>query len=60
MDNKCKACGRMYEIQEKPVAWIRPSSYLCPYCRDKGGKIGTALGLALLTLFEINTFNKKK
>lgn len=38
MEVKCKACGRIYEIEEKELAGIRPSSYLCPSCRDKGGK----------------------
>lgn len=48
MEAKCKICGRIYEIEEKKLRAIRPSSYLCPLCRDKGGKVGTGLGATLL------------
>ena len=48
MELKCRKCGRYYEVEEKTMAKIRPSSYLCPDCRDKGEKIGVGIGAGLL------------
>lgn len=50
MEVRCKTCGRIYRIDEKKLRQIRPSSYLCPACRDTGGKAGLSIGAALLVV----------
>lgn len=46
----CRECGRAREVPEKRFMKIRPSTYLCPKCMDKDGKIGAGvLGVLAVT-----------
>ena len=50
---QCKQCKRLFDIEDKSMSGIRPSSYLCPSCIDKDSKIGAGSAAGLMVVLII-------